>query len=121
MSCLRNLIPNLLPLESSTTTGHIVGSKLCLFNRDVRQTKKQAGNEHRAKKEKLRIYGHILLKEANKFKSDINHGSVSFDNLAKMKEHLLDNKKKIRSKLSSSEELMPLDVADALEDVLVNV
>lgn len=87
---------------------------------DVRPTAKQATNERRANREMKRIAGHILVKESNKLRRDLAQGLVPSDKVAETIKELSAKEKDSRSKLAQSEDLMPADLAEALEDVLVN-
>jgi len=87
---------------------------------DERPAAKQASNERRANREKSRIEGHILLKEANKIRSDLASGLVASDKLAETTELLLDKEKAIRKNLAASVDCVPSDFAEALEDAIIN-
>jgi hypothetical protein len=87
---------------------------------DVRPTCKQASNERIADREKNHIRAFLLLKEVNKMKSDIAQGLVGCDELPSINDEITKLEKESRSKLAQSEEFMPADFAEALEDALVN-
>jgi hypothetical protein len=88
---------------------------------DVRPTSKQATNVRVAKGELARIKGHVLLKEACAIKRAISNGVyTSPEELADMKKSILDKERSGRKKLTQAECKIPIDFADALEDVLVN-
>ena len=86
----------------------------------IRPTCKQATIERKAGLEKSRIKGFILMKEANDIKKNIAQGLVPSNQLAEVNEKLSSMEKDSRSKIAASEDLMPEDFAEALEDALVN-
>ena len=87
---------------------------------DVRPVCKQATIERKGKREMVRIEGFTDMKDANKIKSDIAQGLVPSDQLNEKNKMLSKLEKSSRNKLSASEDLMPIDFAEALEDMLVN-
>lgn len=87
---------------------------------DVRPICKQATNDRIAKRDKNRIHAFLLLKEVNKLKSDIAQGLVLCDDLPIVNEKITKLEKESQSKLAQSEDLMPSDFAEALEEALVN-
>jgi hypothetical protein len=87
---------------------------------DVRPTAKQATNERIAKREKSRILGHVLMKEAHTLKRQLAVGTHSSEEAEKIRRLILDKERKSRNKLSAAEAKMRADFAEALEDVLVN-
>ena len=89
---------------------------------DVRPTCKQASNLRIADREKERIQSFIIMAEANKKKREISsaYGSFTASELVQMNKDIKDMEKKSRTKLSRSENIMPADFAEALEDVIVN-
>lgn len=88
---------------------------------DVRPTCKQATNKRIAMREKARVRGHILMKEAQTIKRNISNGVyTSPEELSKMKQSIVTKEKQGRSMFTQSQTVMPLDFAEALEDLLVN-
>ena len=87
---------------------------------DVRPTCKQASNERIAERDKNRIRAFLLMKEVNKLKSDIAQGLVRSDELPIVHAIITKKDKESRSKLTQSEDFMPSDFAEALEEALVN-
>ena len=87
---------------------------------DVRPTCKQATNERIAQRDKSRIQTFMWLKEVNKLKSDISQGLVGCDELSAVNERIAKIEKDSRNKLAQSEDLMPSDFAEALEEALIN-
>ena len=87
---------------------------------DVRPTCKQATIERKGKREKNRIEGFMLMKEVNKIKSDIANGLVPSNELEEKRIMLFNKEKTSRTKLAASEDLMPGDFAEALEDAVIN-
>ncbi|KAL7428460.1 hypothetical protein ACHAXH_002655 [Discostella pseudostelligera] len=80
----------------------------------------QASNERIAKRDKNRIRAFLLMKEVNKLKIDIAQGLVGSDELPNLHDKITKLEKESRSKLTQSEDLMPADFAEALEEALVN-
>ena len=87
---------------------------------DVRPTCKQATIERKGNREKNRIEGFMLMKEVNKIKSDIANGLVPSNELEEKCIMLFNKEKTSRTKLAASEDLMPGDFAEALEDAVIN-
>lgn len=87
---------------------------------DVRPTCKQASSECIAERDKNRIHAFLLMKEVNKLKSDIAQGLVGSDELPNLHDKITKLEKESRSKLTQSEDLMPADFVEALEEALVN-
>lgn len=87
---------------------------------DVRPNCKQASNERRAGRELKRVEGLSLLKEVNKMRSDINNGAVSSDKVAEMNVDIAKKENDGRKKMNQSECKVPADLAEALEDAIVN-
>ena len=87
---------------------------------DVRPTCKQATNERIAQRDKSRIQTFMWLKEVNKLKSDISQGLIGCDELSAVNERIAKIEKDSRNKLAQSEDLMPSDFAEALEEALIN-
>ena len=83
-------------------------------------TAKQATNSRYAKREKARVQGHVLLKEACAIKREISNGVYTQEQLD-AKRALIGKKESVgRRKFAQSEEMVPMDFAVALEDILVN-
>ena len=89
---------------------------------DIRLTCKLSSNECIARREKNRIESSWLMAEANKKKREITngYGSLTANDLIKMDMEISDIEKKSRSKFSWSEDIMPSDFSEALEEVLVD-
>jgi len=87
---------------------------------DVRPTCKQASSERIAERDRNRIHAFLLMKEVNKLKSDIAQGLVGSDELPNLHDKITKLEKESRSKLTQSEDLMPADFVEALEEALVN-
>ena len=88
---------------------------------DVRPTSKQATNARVAEREKSRMKGHILLKEAQTIKRNISNGVYTTpEQLTEMKDTIKKKEQSGRKKFTQSECKIPMDFADALEDSLVN-
>lgn len=87
---------------------------------DVRPDCKQATIERKANREKNRIEGFMLMKEANKIKSDIANGLIPSDLLPEKQKELSNKEKSSRNKLAASEDLMPPDFAEALEEAVTD-
>ena len=87
---------------------------------DVRPTCKQATNKRIAERDKNRIRVFLLLKEVNKLKSEIAQGLVGCDALPIVNENIIKLQKESQNKLIQSEDLIPSDFMEALEEALVN-
>ena len=87
---------------------------------DNRPICKQASIERKGNREKSRIEGFMLIKDANKIESDITNGLIPSDQLLEKQKELTEKKKTSRAKLAASEDLMPMDFAEAMEEAVTD-
>ena len=87
---------------------------------DNRPICKQASVERKGDREKSRIKGYMLMTEANKIESDIVNGLIPSNQLLEKQKELSEKKRTSRIKLAASEDLMPMDFAEAMEEAVTD-